>query len=152
MGSRDPRRGAACADSRATAGVTVRAEPDARHDVRKCVQRPTNRAAAIARARHGRPRMTSAADERSRHELRAMTRVLARHGRGSAGAAATIAAALLIESGFGALVPVVLARMIDRTIPQRLLGELVALLALLGLGAILVSFVGVARDYLYAPV
>lgn len=96
--------------------------------------------------------MTSSADERSRHELRAMTRVLSRHGHGNAGAAATIVAALLIESGFGALVPVVLARMIDRTIPQRLVGELIALLALLGLGAILVSFVGVARDYLYARV
>ena len=96
--------------------------------------------------------MTSAVDEPSRHEIRAMSRVLARHGRGNAGATATIVVALLIESGFGALVPVALARMIDRTIPQRLVGELIALLALLALGAVLVSFVGVARDYLYARV
>ena len=88
----------------------------------------------------------------SRHDLAAMLRTLARHGRGNAGAAAIIAVALLIESGFGALVPVVLARMIDRTIPQRLLGELVALFVLLGGGAVLVSFTGVARDYLYARV
>jgi ATP-binding cassette subfamily B protein len=79
-----------------------------------------------------------------------MARTLAHHGHGNTRAAGAIAAALLIESGFGALVPVVLARIIDRTIPQRLVGELIGLLAALGVGAIVVSLVGVARDYLYA--
>ncbi|HTI65063.1 MAG TPA: ABC transporter transmembrane domain-containing protein [Gemmatimonadaceae bacterium] len=97
---------------------------------------------------------SSTTDDGSRGTLASMARTLARHGRakGNARATATIAAALLIESGFGALVPVVLARMIDRTIPQRRLGELIALLVVLGVGAVLVSFVGVARDYLYARV
>lgn len=94
----------------------------------------------------------SAADESARGELGAMARTLARYGRANAGASSAIVAALLIESAFGALVPVVLARMIDRTIPQRLIGELIALLAALGLGAVLVSLVGVTRDYLYARV
>ena len=95
---------------------------------------------------------SGAAETDSRHELGAMARTLARHGRGNGAAAAMIVAALLVESGFGAFVPVVLARMIDRTIPQRLTGELVALLAVLGIGAVLVSLVGVGRDYLYARV
>ena len=96
--------------------------------------------------------MQNGADGKSRHELGELTHTLVRHGRGNGVAAAAIAAALLLESGFGALVPVVLARMIDRTIPQRLVGELIALLATLGVGAVLVSLVGVARDYLYARV
>jgi ATP-binding cassette, subfamily B, bacterial len=97
--------------------------------------------------------MTASAEEESaRGELGTMARTLARYGRANAGASAAILAALLIESAFGALVPVVLARMIDRTIPQRLIGELIALLAGLGLGAVLVSLVGVTRDYLYARV
>ena len=84
--------------------------------------------------------------------MRSFTRTLlayARHDRGSIG---TIVAALLFESAFGALIPVAFGRLIDDAIPRRDMRSLIVILVIVGVGAAIVSVVGVVRDFLYARV
>lgn len=85
-------------------------------------------------------------------DLGDLARTLLSNTRRDRRAVGVIAAALVIESLFGALIPVAIGHLIDRSIPERNVGSLTAILGTLGVGAILVSAVGVLRDYLYARV
>jgi len=85
-------------------------------------------------------------------DFRALATSLLSHARRDRGALAIIGAALFIESLFGALIPVAFGYLIDRSIPERDVRGLTVILVALGAGALIVSAVGVLRDWLYARV
>ncbi len=85
-------------------------------------------------------------------DLRALARTLISYTRRDRGAVTMIAAALFVESFFGAVIPVAFGYLIDHSIPEKDVRGLTAILAALAASAIVVSGVGVLRDYLYARV
>ncbi len=81
-----------------------------------------------------------------------LVRTLAAHARRDRGVVGVIALALLLESVFGALIPVAFGHLIDVSIPQRDGRSLTTILVALALGTLAVSAIGVLRDFLYARV